>query len=329
MPFYARRWRVGRAGSTVGIEPESAGHRDSAAHGHAKADSGGDAARALAVLYEMSQAARGSDEALALAVLDRMSPADHEVLRLSFGRRLDVVEVAVTLGVSVRRAQALVQSATARFEARSIAVALATGAGTICPALAERVPDITAGDAELADRHCKLVAEHAASCQACRTAMAGGKAGSDLVGTLETVMKDQPPSSALTEPGRDRRRRFWETSPVLVAASAAAVLVIALGAFGVHKLIGQPVSAAASPGATSQPAARATHRPSPSPSPSPSPTKTPQPSPAPAAVLPPPVSPSQTTPTSPKPSSSPVPSVTPSVTPSSPAPTPTTSVSRP
>jgi DNA-binding CsgD family transcriptional regulator len=321
MPLYPRRWRVGRTGSTVGIEPASAGQRDIASFGDAKADSGRDAAHALAVLYEMSQAAPGSDEALALAVLDRMSPADQEVLRLAFGRTLDAAEVAVTLGVSVRRAQALVRSATARFEARSIAIALTTGAGVICPVLAERVPDVSAGDAELSDRHCKLVAEHAASCQACSAGLASGNAGSDLVGTLETLMQDQPPRSALTEPDRNRRGRFWETSPVLVAASAAAVLVIVLGAFGVHKLIGQPVSAAASPGVTSQPTARATNRPSPSPSPSPSPTKAPQPSPAPAAVLPPPVSPRQTTPTSPKPSSSP----TPSVTPSSPSPSPTAS----
>jgi DNA-directed RNA polymerase specialized sigma24 family protein len=71
---------------------------------------------------------RSRDQALVLAALDGMSPSDYEVLRLSIGIGFDAAELAVTLGVSVRRAQTEARTAIARFDSRSIAVILTSRA---------------------------------------------------------------------------------------------------------------------------------------------------------------------------------------------------------
>jgi DNA-directed RNA polymerase specialized sigma24 family protein len=103
--------RVGWTGDTDDgdpdwIEPGAAGQPESGAPGAAEADRG------------PGTGAAGSDEALVRAVLDEMTAADQEVLRLAFGPGFGAAEIAVTLGTSIRRAQADLQSVTARFEAR-------------------------------------------------------------------------------------------------------------------------------------------------------------------------------------------------------------------
>ena len=116
--------------------------------------------------------AEDRDAALVQVVLDEMSPSDQEILRLAFGLGLGAAAIAVNMGTSIRRAQADLQAATSRFEARSIAVAITSRARVNCDVLAALIPDASAEHAGLADRHCKLVADHRTSCAVCSDAVA-------------------------------------------------------------------------------------------------------------------------------------------------------------
>ncbi|MGB6457791.1 MAG: sigma factor-like helix-turn-helix DNA-binding protein [Streptosporangiaceae bacterium] len=297
MPSYRSHSPVGWTGTTDGIEAESADQLEAAAS-------------------DRAAEVRGRDEELVRAVLDEMSPADHEVLRLSFGQELDVAEIAVSLGVSVRRARAQLEAATSRFEARSIAVALTRPARIGCPVLAELVSAGSAADAGLPERHCKLVAEHSVSCPACRKVVAEWNVGSALFDILAELILAQPTRVAPSEPDEKRPGRFWERSPVLVVASTAAVLVIGVGAAGVIKLTGHQSPNAAAP-AASPPQSSQSPRPAPSPSTLPSPAGSPSASPG--VVVPPPVVRQSTKSTSPTPKPSPSDSSSPSPSPTTPS----------
>jgi hypothetical protein len=277
----------------------------------------------------------GRDTGLVRVVLNEMSPADQELLRLAYGRAFGPAEIAVTMGGSIRRAHADVQAATSRFEARSIAVALTNDGGSDCGVLAALMTDV----AGLADRHCKLVAEHSASCAACTSVLANRNTGSALLGPLATVTVARATPVALIKPDAEPPRKFWQTTPVLAALSAVAVIVIAVAALGVSKLVGghQPVSAGPV-------ASRSTSSSAPAPSltASPKATTTKRPAASHSAAQPPPVvqpvtgttspAPKSTTshspspkPSSPKPSTTPATSPPPSSPPPTPPPSPSTS----
>ena len=280
--------------------------------------------RALAGQSGTPASGRGAedrDAALVQVVLDEMSPSDQEILRLAFGLGLGAAAIAVNMGTSIRRAQADLQAATSRFEARSIAVAITSRARVNCDVLAALIPDASAEHAGLADRHCKLVADHRTSCAVCSDAVAYWNLGSELFGTLAALTIARTTPVSLIALDADRPRRFWEKNPVLVALSVVAVLIIAVAALGVSKLIGGqlpasagPVSspAAASPAAASpSPVAhptKTTKRPSRSPSAATRPvvgqpvTQTTSPAPKSTTSHPPSPKPSPTTPPSPPPS---------------------------
>jgi hypothetical protein len=312
MPSYPKHSLVGWTGGTDGIEPERVEPESAGQPGSDMPDRAG--------------IGRERDEALVRVVFDEMNPADQEVLRLAFGLEFEAAEIAVTLGVSVRHAQADLESAASRFQARSIAIALTTQSRISCDALAALVADPSAGGVGLADRHCRLVAEHSTSCALCREVVANWNLGSGLFGILATLTVAQTTPVVLIEPDAGRSR-FWERNPVLVVLSAAAILIIAVTALGVTKLIGgQPSADAAS--SRSAPSSLQSDSPATGPSSSARIAKAQRPVTSPSTGLPLPVAQPVTRTTSPTPkptptSSSPAPQ--PSLTPSSPSPTPSSS----
>jgi hypothetical protein len=313
MPSYPRISGSGWPGGGDGIGPdgneqEPAGRSGTPAFGSAEHDD--------------------RDAALVGVVLDEMSPADQEILRLAFGLELGAAEIAVNLGTSIRRAQADLQAATSRFEARSIALAITSRARVDCDVPAALIPDASAGHISLTDRHCKLVADHRASCTVCQKVLASWSLGSELFGTLAQLTIARTTPIALIDPHADRPRRFWEKNPALIAFSGAAVLIIAVAAIGVSKLVAGQQQVSAGPAASRAPVSRPFQSPSPSSSPrsSPAPTKSPAP---PAshntAVAPPVTNPAPRT-TSPAPNPDPPPTpapTTPSPTPAPTSPSPT------
>src|SRR5262249_41022951 len=144
------------------------------------------------------------------------------------------------------------QSALSRFEARSIAVALTSRSTIRCPVLSELALPESAEQPELAEQSCAQVAEHSTSCKVCSQDLASWNTGSELFGTLETLIRARKQPGAKTEPDdADRPGRFWDKNPVLVALSAVAILIIAVASLGVPKLMGHaqvnaPVSSATS-----------------------------------------------------------------------------------
>jgi DNA-binding CsgD family transcriptional regulator len=276
------------------------------------------------------------DETLVRAVLDGMEPRDKEMLRLSIGSGFSTDEVAVTLGVSPRRARTQVHDAIARFDSRSAAVALTCAAGIDCEEALAIMPDLAPSEPQLSEQQCRLLADHSTSCPACGEVLADWNVGTALHDVLAVTVQTQRSSRQRSDRDVSAPSSFRLARPMSVAGSAIAVLVIAGTAAGVSQLTSHT---------TRTPTASQTSHPAPvvvpsvrtsSPSPAASPTRASSHSAAAAVVpesapkkpasspdpqpAPPPTSPTATA--SPSPSTSPSPPPSPSTSPP-PSPTPT------
>jgi DNA-binding CsgD family transcriptional regulator len=176
------------------------------------------------------------DETLVRAVLDGMAPRDKELLRLSIGSGFGTEEIAVTLGVSPRRARAQVQDAIARFDSRSAGVALTCAAGISCEEVLAIMPDLAASEPRLSEQQCRVLAEHSASCPACGEVLADWNVGAALHDVLAVTVQTQRSSRQRSDRDVSAPRSFRLARPMAVAGSAIAVLVIAGTAAGVSQL---------------------------------------------------------------------------------------------
>ncbi len=288
------------------------------------------------------------------AALDGLSGQDQEVVSLAFRHGIGGADLAAVLGVSGRRAQAMLSGASARFEESADAFTVLRAGWAACPALESIVGEWDPASLQLTPELRKRLSRHIGSCDNC-TRNRGDIFGPELLGAgplavLPAVLREQMTSTVFdAELGSYRRsvaRRVGKLDedgfpvqpqarrklPLALAASAAVVVLIAAAAM-FHQLTsasaaggktGTTAAATASPGSASAstslslPTARKHHAARHTPTPFPGQLG---PAPAPSSVLPLPTP--TPTPTR-KPSPTPTHSKKPTPTPTTPTPTPTT-----
>src|SRR6266581_785216 len=288
------------------------------------------------------------------AALDGLSGQDQEVVSLAFRHGIGGADLAAVLGVSGRRAQAMLSGASARFEESADAFTVLRAGWAACPALESIVGEWDPASLQLTPELRKRLSRHIGSCDNC-TRSRGDIFGPELLGAvplaiLPAVLREQITTTAFdARPGSYRRsvaRRVGKLDedgfpvqpqarrklPLALAASAAVVVLIAAAAM-FHQLTsasaaggktGTTAAATASPGSASAstslslPTARKHHAARHTPTPFPGQLG---PAPAPSSVLPLPTP--TPTPTR-KPSPTPTHSKKPTPTPTTPTPTPTT-----
>jgi RNA polymerase sigma factor (sigma-70 family) len=293
------------------------------------------------------------------AALRGLSGDDQEVVSLAYRHGLGGADLATVLGISGRRAAALLSGASMRFEESADTVTvLRAGAGT-CPVLGTIAGKWDPAAPRLTPELRRRLTRHISSCDDCSRSR-GDIFGPELLGAvplavLPAEFREQVTRTVFaTEPGSYRRsvvRRAGKLGddgfpvqapgrsnlPKVMAASAALVVLI-VGGVMFHELtsasaVGSKTTAAAAattsptsaPAGTSSsvPPVRKTHKRH-------SPTAFPGqlgPAPGPTSVMPvPPVSPAPSPTHSRKPSPSPSHSKTPTPSPTrtTPTPTPTT-----
>ena len=195
---------------------------------------------------------------IVMTALDGLSDADREVLNLAFRHAIHGADLAVVLGVSGRRAGALLTGACSRFEESSTAaVVLRTGwAG--CQALEAIVGVWDPGSAPLTPLLRKRLTRHIDSCDTCTRSRGAWVFGPELLAAVlvvapslalreritKTVLETEPGSyrrgvarriGQLDDDGfpvqrKDRRSALWG-----IAAAAALVVLIVAGAL-IHGL---------------------------------------------------------------------------------------------
>ena len=202
---------------------------------------------------------------IVMTALDGLSDADREVLNLAFRHAIHGADLAVVLGVSGRRAGALLTGACSRFE-DSFAAAVVLRAGWAgCEALEAIVGVWDPGSAPLTPLLRKRLTRHIDSCDTCTRSRGARVFGPELLAAVLVVA----PSLALreritktvpeTEPGsyrrrvarrigqlddggfpvqpKDRRSALWG-----IAAAAALVVLIVAGAL-IHEFMSSRTAA--------------------------------------------------------------------------------------
>lgn len=288
------------------------------------------------------------------AALDGLSGQDQEVVSLAFRHGIGGADLAAVLGVSGRRAQAMLSGASARFEESADAFTVLRAGWAACPALESIVGEWDPASLQLTPELRKRLSRHIGSCDNC-TRNRGDIFGPELLGAvplavLPAALREQMTSTVFdAELGSYRRsvaRRVGRLDedgfpvqpqarrklPLALAASAAVVVLIAAAAM-FHQLTsasaagdktGTTAAVTASPGSASAstslslPTARKHHAARHTPTPFPGQLG---PAPAPSSVLP---LPTPTPTPSRKPSPTPTHSKKPTPTPTTPTPTPTT-----
>ena len=298
------------------------------------------------------------------AALDGLSDEDAEVVSLVYRHGIDGADLATVLGVSGRRAEALLSGAGTRFEESSDAVSVLRAPGAPCPVLETTAGEWDPVSPRLTPELRKRLTRHIGSCDDCSRSR-GDIFGPELLGAMPLAVlpaefREQVTSTVFdTEPGSYRRsvtRRVGKLDdtgfpvpapsrrnlPKAMAASAALAVVV-VGALAFHHLTGASAAgskqaAAVASGSPTQPSSSVPatvpviqkgHKHGPKPFPGQL-GPTPTPTPAPSGLLPAP------TPTGPSPSPTPThskkptpkpsksKSPTPTPTPTTPTPTPTT-----
>lgn len=125
-----------------------------------------------AAVPDFEVAGAGGETVLVLrAALDRLSDRDREVLNLTFRHRFDDADLAALLGVSARRAQALLAEASIRFERSAPVVAVLRAAvregRPVCTVLAGIVGNRELASLPLTPQLDKRIARHLESCPDC------------------------------------------------------------------------------------------------------------------------------------------------------------------
>jgi RNA polymerase sigma factor (sigma-70 family) len=188
---------------------------------------------------------------IVMAAMDGLSDSDREVLNLAFRHAIHSADLAVVLGVSGRRAGALLTGACSRFEESSTA-AVVLGAGWAgCQALEAIVGVWDSGSATLTPPLRKRLTRHIDSCDRCTRIRGGWVFGPELLADVPVVapplaLRERITKTVLdTEPGSYRRgvtRRIGQLDddgfPVqpkdrrgaLWGIAAAAALVVLIGA---------------------------------------------------------------------------------------------------
>jgi sigma-70-like protein len=98
------------------------------------------------------------------STLADLKPREREVIELSFRYDLDDSDLAMVLGVSLKRAQALAARARSRLEKSFGALRTALAGQAACPVVGELLAD---WDGELTEQTRDLVAWHVEQCQTC------------------------------------------------------------------------------------------------------------------------------------------------------------------
>jgi len=206
------------------------------------------------------------------AALDGLSARDREVLNLAFRHGFDGQDLATTLGVSARRARALLTSASTRFERSAAAVVVLRAGWAGCP-----VPDTIVGawdpaSPPLTPRLRQRLSRHIDSCDNCSRSLGDLDASPELLGVVplaippvplreritRTVFDTEPGSyprglarrvGKLDDDGFPAQPREWRSAPRAMAASAAAVVVLIGGGvlyyeFGSAPAVGSSTAAA-------------------------------------------------------------------------------------
>ena len=196
------------------------------------------------------------------AALDGLSDRDHEVLNLAFRHGFAVSELATTLGVSGRRARALLSGASTRFGQSAAAVVVLRAGWAGC-----QVPDTIVGEWDpasppLTPRLRQRLSRHIESCDNCSRSRGGLIVGPELLGVVplaippvalreritRTVFDAEPGTyprglarrvGKLDDDGFPAQPMAWRSTPRVVMASAAAVLLVAAAAL-VHTFAGAP-----------------------------------------------------------------------------------------
>jgi RNA polymerase sigma factor (sigma-70 family) len=108
----------------------------------------------------------GQDEMRSLirSVLDDMKPREREVVELSFTHDLFDNDLAIVLGLSVSKADALAQRTRGRLEKSLAALRTALAGRQACPVMGELLAD---WDGQLTEQTRDLVAWHLETCQIC------------------------------------------------------------------------------------------------------------------------------------------------------------------
>jgi RNA polymerase sigma factor (sigma-70 family) len=293
------------------------------------------------------------------AALDGLSDEDHEVVSLAYRHGIDGADLATVLGISGRRAAALLSEAGDRFEESSDAVCMLRAGWAACPVLETIVGEWDPAAPQLTPELRKRLTRHINSCDDCSRSR-GDIFGPELLGALPlTVLPEElrghiTRTAFDTEPGSYRRsvaRRVGKLAddgfpaqahqarrnlPKAMAASAALVVLV-VGGVMFHQLtsasaVGSKPTAARSGTPTSAPSSAPASVPliqkghagrhAHKHGPTPTPTSVvPFPTPTPTGVAPTPTPTHSKKPT-PTPTHSKKPTPTP--TPTTPTPTPTT-----
>jgi RNA polymerase sigma factor (sigma-70 family) len=196
---------------------------------------------------------------IVMTALDGLSDADREVLNLAFRHAIQGADLAVVLGVSGRRAEALLTGACSRFEDSSAAAVVLRAGWAGCQALEGIVGGWDPGSALLTPLLRKRLTRHIDSCDTCTRSRGARVFGPELLAAVPVVV----PSLALREritktvletgpgsyrrgvtrrigqldddgfpvPPKDRRSALWG-----IAAAAALVVLIVAGAL-IHELM--------------------------------------------------------------------------------------------
>jgi RNA polymerase sigma factor (sigma-70 family) len=189
---------------------------------------------------------------IVMTALDGLSDADREVLNLAFRHAIHGADLAVVLGVSGRRAAALLTGACSRFEDSSAAAVVLRAGWAGCQALEAIVGGWDPGSAPLTPLLRKRLARHIDSCDTCTRSRGARVFGPELLAAVlvvapslalreritKTVLETGPGSyrrgaarrlGQLDDDGfpvqpKDRRSALWG-----IAAAAALVVLIVAG----------------------------------------------------------------------------------------------------
>ncbi len=128
--------------------------------------------------------ARARETLLVLtAALDGLSGQDQEVVSLAFRHGIGGADLAAVLGVSGRRAQAMLSGASARFEESADAFTVLRAGWAACPALESIVGEWDPASLQLTPELRKRLSRHIGSCDNC-TRNRGDIFGPELLGAV-------------------------------------------------------------------------------------------------------------------------------------------------